>query len=139
MDFMKKLNLEANKLTQKVKDKANNVSVDAKVFEQERKIKELVVEIGNLTVKSMDDGAANFNEAIKEKYDAILEIRKVIEELKSQKVETEVEAPVICPSCGKVVADGMKFCGNCGAKVEVEVEATAEEVVEESKEEDKED
>ena len=68
MDFMKKLNLEANKLTQKVKDKANNVSVDAKVFEQERKIKELVVEIGNLTVKSMDDGAANFNEAIKEKY-----------------------------------------------------------------------
>ena len=28
-------------------------------------------------------------------------------------------ADLICPGCGTVVADGLKFCGQCGTKVEV--------------------
>lgn len=30
------------------------------------------------------------------------------------------EKKVICPNCNAVVPNGMKFCGNCGSKVEIE-------------------
>lgn len=118
MDLFKEIGLQATKLTKKVKDTTSNLSVDTKIHEQEKKIKELSAEIGTLMVKVMDAGETTWGDDVKERYDAILKVREEIKELEAQKVAEDDDDKVVCAACGKVVANGMSFCGNCGAKVE---------------------
>jgi predicted amidophosphoribosyltransferase len=72
---------------------------------------------------------------ITERYAAIKEAREEIEELESGKAGSSSDENV-CPSCGEKVAEGMKFCGSCGAEVGEKAEEPAEEAEPESKEEE---
>jgi len=114
MGFAEKFNAGMSSIAKSVKNGAENCKTEVKIAEQNRKIKNLTAEIGNLVVVKMDNGEEMCPE-IKERYEAILEARAVIAQLESDREETS--DTVVCPKCGEKTSSDMKYCGKCGADV----------------------
>ena len=85
---------------------------DGKIVDSEKTIRTLTREIGNLTVLMLD-GNRQVGPDIKERYLAIVEARKTIDQAEAEKVYTKVS----CPVCGKKTAAGMHYCGHCGSLI----------------------
>ena len=110
MNFVGTLNAGIASLAQGMKNGAENCKVEGKIAEQQRRIKVLKKEIGNLTIVKLDGGEEMCPE-IMERYAAIQEARALIEELKKGKEDTVA----ICPICGAKNDVDMNYCGKCGA------------------------
>lgn len=92
-----------------MKDSVDNCKIDAKIAEQQKKIKSLIKEIGNLTLVRLEAGEEMCPE-IMERYSAIREAKDAIEMLQSGKRKSTV----ICQECGAKTSVDMKYCGVCG-------------------------
>ena len=94
-----------------------NWKQDSKAAEAEKTIHAMTREIGNLTVVMLD-GDRSVGPDIKERYAAILEARKVMDEAEAGKTH----AKTVCPHCGKKSSAGMHYGGWCGEALIAEAE-----------------
>jgi hypothetical protein len=113
MEFTEKLNAGVASLANTIKTGIDTCAAEGKILEQQKKIKQLTKEIGNLVVVKLDEGE-EMSPEIMERYEAIVEIRDAIDALEKGKSNAGAPADV-CPKCGGKISEGMKFCGNCGA------------------------
>lgn len=95
-----------------IKGGADDCILDGRIAEQQRQIRKLTEEIGNLAVLKLEEGAEMAPE-IMERYEVIKEAKQKIEEMKSEKKSAFQE----CPECGAKVSMNMKYCGQCGAEL----------------------
>lgn len=112
MKLTGKLNAGMTNLAQSMKNGADNFKLDGKIAEQQRKIKELIKEIGNLAVVRLEAGD-EMSPEIMERYTAIKTAKEKISELEREKKVSSA----VCPSCGAKTSIGMKYCGKCGANM----------------------
>jgi ribosomal protein L40E len=112
MGFAGKLNAGMYGIAKSVKTGAGNSKLDGRIEEQQKKIKELTKEIGNLTLIRLEAGDV-MSPDIMERFDAICQAKTEIETLEKEKVVTTI----ICPKCGEKTSVGMKYCGKCGALI----------------------
>jgi hypothetical protein len=122
MEFTDKFNEGVATVANTVKTGVDTCLLEGKILDRKKRIKKLTREIGNLAVINLDCGV-EMSPEIMERYAAIKDIRAEIEEIESGKTSSN---DVVCSNCGEKVADGMKFCGNCGSEVGAESEAAAE-------------
>ena len=112
MNFTGKLNAGITSFVQNMKNGADNCKLDGQIAEQQRKIKELIKEIGNLAVVRLEAGD-EMSPEIMERYTAVKEAKEKILELeKERKISS-----VACPNCGAKTSVGMRYCGKCGANM----------------------
>lgn len=112
MKFTGKLNAGMTSFAQSMKNGADNCKLDGEIAKQQKKIKELIKEIGNLAVVRLEAGD-EMSPEIMERYVAVKEAKEKISELeKERKISSAV-----CPSCGAKTSIGMKYCGKCGANM----------------------
>lgn len=116
MNFTGKLNAGMSNFAKSMKDGAENCKLDGKIAEQEKIIKVLTKEIGNLALVRLETGDEMCPE-IMERYSAIQEAREEILRLEKDKKT----AKAVCPNCGAKTSIDMKYCGKCGANMEEEV------------------
>ena len=95
MNFTGKLNAGMSNFAQSMRNGADNCKLDGKIAEQQKKIKILTKEIGNLVLVRLEAGDEMCPE-IMERYEAIKEAGKEIEMLEKNRKITKV----VCPSCG---------------------------------------
>ena len=93
-----------------IREGADDCILDGKISEQQRLIRKLTDEIGNLTVLRLDKGE-EMSPEIMERYEAIKEIRKTIDELNVNKKNEFT----VCPECGAKTTAEMNYCGKCGS------------------------
>ncbi|MGN0350367.1 MAG: zinc-ribbon domain-containing protein [Roseburia sp.] len=115
MKLTGKLNAGMANFTQNMKNAADNCKLDGKIADQQRKIRGLTREIGNLAVVRLEAGD-EMSPEIMERYAAIKEARETISELEKKKIISST----VCPSCGAKTSISMKFCGRCGARMKEE-------------------
>lgn len=106
-----------------MKDSVESCKLEGKIAEQQKKIKALTKEIGNLTIVRLEAGDEMCPE-IMERFHAIQEAKAEIESLeKGRKI-----VKVVCPGCGHKTSAKMNYCGKCGAALrETAVDEKAEE------------
>lgn len=112
MSFTGKMNAGMTKFTKSMKDGAYNCKAEGKIAEQQKRIKELTKEIGNLALVRLEAGD-EMSPEIMERYAAIKEAKETIEVLENEKKKTVI----VCPECGAKTAVGMKYCGVCGTEL----------------------
>lgn len=107
-----KLNAGMSKFTRGMKNGVANCKVDGKIAEQQKKIKALTKEIGNLTLVRLRAGDEMCPE-IMERYEAIQEAEERIDKLENSKTTTKIT----CASCGTKNDAEMNYCGKCGVSI----------------------
>ena len=108
-----------------MKDSGDSCKLEGKIAEQQKLIKKLTKEIGNLAIVRLEAGDEMCPE-IMERYQAILEAKAEIESLeKGRKV-----VKIVCPVCGHKTSAKMNYCGKCGAALRENENAAAEEAAE---------
>lgn len=110
MNFTGKFNASMTKMAKTMKNGVDNCKLDGKIAEQQKKIKVLTKEIGNLALMRLDAGD-EMSPEIMERFEAIKEARAEITVLESERKK----ANVACPKCGTKTAGDMRYCGKCGA------------------------
>lgn len=115
MEFAGKVNAGMAKIAKSMKNGVDNYKVDGKIAEQQKKIKALTKEIGNLTLVRLEAGDEMCPE-IMERYSAIKEAKEMIYALEGEKKRTTI----MCPKCGAKTSIDMKYCGVCGANMKEE-------------------
>ncbi|MBP3602629.1 MAG: hypothetical protein J6J79_00610 [Lachnospiraceae bacterium] len=100
------------KVAKGMKDSVDNCKLDGKITEQQKRIKVLTKEIGNLAVASLDAGE-EMSPEIMERYSAIKDAKEIITQLNSQKRKKTI----VCENCGAKTAADMKYCGVCGTSI----------------------
>lgn len=115
MEFTGKVNAGMANFAKSMKNGVDNCKVDGKIAEQQKKIKVLTKEIGNLTLVSLEAGDEMCPE-IMERYSAIKEAKEIISTLENEKKRTTA----LCPKCGAKTSIDMKYCGICGANMKEE-------------------
>lgn len=109
MNFTGTLNAGMAKFAKGMKNGADNYKADGKIAEQQKKIRMLTKEIGNLTVVRLEAGE-EMSPEIMERYAAIKEAKEMISTLRKDKKRTTT----VCRSCGAKTSIDMKYCGVCG-------------------------
>lgn len=106
-----------------MQDGVDSCKLEGKIAEQQKKIKTLIKEIGNLAIVRLEAGDEMCPE-IMERFHAIQEAKAEIESLeKGRKI-----VKVVCPGCGHKTSAKMNYCGKCGAALrETAVDEKAEE------------
>lgn len=112
MKFTGKLNAGMTSIKRGMKNGVENNRLDGKISEQEKIIKELKKEIGNLAFLRLEEGDVMCPQ-IMERYEAILEAREIIHTLETERIVTKS----VCPVCGAKTGLTMKYCGECGAQL----------------------
>lgn len=112
MSFMGKANAGMAKFSKSMKDGMDNCRTDGKIAEQQKIIKELTKEIGNLTLLQLESGV-EMSPEIMERYLAVKDAKEKIVQLENDKKVTSV----LCQECGAKTKTGMKYCGKCGAQL----------------------
>lgn len=112
MDVTGKINAGMAKMARSMRNSVDNCKTEGKIAEQQKKIKVLTREIGNLAVVRMEAGDEMCPE-IMERYVAIKEAKETITKLKNEKKKTKV----VCQECGAKTSADMKHCGVCGARI----------------------
>lgn len=110
-----------------MQDGVDSCKLEGKIAEQQKRIKKLTKEIGNLTIVRLEAGD-EMSPEIMERFQAIKEARDEIERLeKGRKI-----VKAVCPNCGHKTSAKMNYCGKCGAVLkEAEIFETKEAVEEE--------
>ena len=123
MDIIDKLSSFAKDAMDKTSDLLDITGLKAKITSEETKITISKGRIGEHYWKKFQTGAELDEEAaalcaeIKNSFTAIEEYKAEIEKIKAGQVKNP-EVANACPSCGLPVAEGVKFCSECGAKIE---------------------
>ena len=112
MEFAGKVNAGMAKFAKSMKNGVDNYKVDGKIAEQQKKIKALTKEIGNLTLVRLEAGDEMCPE-IMERLSAIKEAKEMISTLEGEKKRTTI----MCPKCGAKTSIDMMYCGVCGANM----------------------
>ena len=93
-----------------IKGSADDYILDGNIVEQQKIIRKLTEEIGNLTLLKLEEGE-EMSPEVMERYEVIKEAKQKIEEMKADKKTVFVE----CPECGAKASVNMKYCGSCGS------------------------
>lgn len=120
---------KANSLAKDAASKANtaieNGKLSLKINNEEKKIDEFTLNIGELILDQLD-GGETFDDEIMALYSSIQAARDDIEANRQSAgpAEDVDDGPTVCESCGMPLTENANYCANCGAKVEpfVEVE-----------------
>lgn len=110
MNFTGKFNASMAKMSRTMKNGVDNCKLDGKIAEQQKKIKVLTKEIGNLALVRLDAGD-EMSPEIMERFEAIKEARAEITALEGERKK----ASIACPKCGAKTTGDMRYCGKCGA------------------------
>lgn len=110
MDFTGTVNAGMAKFARNMKNGIDNCKVDGKIAEQQKKIKVLTREIGNLALVRLEAGDEMCPE-IMERYSAIKEAKEMITTFEKEKKKTTI----MCQECGAKTSVDMKYCGVCGS------------------------
>lgn len=110
MDFTGTVNAGMAKMAKSMKNGVDNCKSNGKIAEQQKKIKVLTKEIGNLALVRLEAGEEMCPE-IMERYAAIKEAKEMIATLEQEKKRTTV----VCGECGAKTSVDMKYCGVCGS------------------------
>ena len=122
---------KANSLAKDAASKANtaieNGKLSLKINNEEKKIDEFTLNIGELILDQLD-GGETFDDEIMALYSSIQAARDVITaaradiEANRQSAgpadEEADDGPAVCESCGMPLTENANYCANCGAKVE---------------------
>lgn len=103
------INAGMTKMARGMRNGVDNYKLDGKIAEQQKKVKDLTREIGNLALVRLEAGDEMCPE-IMERYEAIKEAKTEIANLESGKKKSTV----ICQECGAKTSIDMKYCGVCG-------------------------
>lgn len=131
MALFDKINTIAKNVGEKTGDAIEITKLNAKISGERSGISELYKQLGEKIYEKYTAGAyqdvdlaelftavdarmANIAEA-ESKISAI----KAENEAKAQTVEKAAPAGAVCPNCGAPAAEGVKFCNQCGTKLEV--------------------
>lgn len=109
MDVTGRMNAGMARAVKNMKNGVSNCKTDGKIAEQQKKIKALTKEIGNLALVRLEAGD-EMSPEIMERYEAIKAAKDEITVLKSEKKKTTI----ICQECGAKTSVDMKYCGVCG-------------------------
>lgn len=112
MNFTGKMSAGMTSFKRSMKNGVDNCKLDGRISEQEKIIKELKKEIGNLAFIRLEEGDVMCPQ-IMERYEAILEAREIIRSVEEERVVVKS----VCPVCGAKTYVGMKYCGECGAQI----------------------
>lgn len=112
MSITGKANAGMAKLAKSMKNGMDNCKVDGKIAEEQKNIKELTREIGNLALIRLEAGD-EMSPEIMERYAAVKKSRELIAELE----KTKKISVIVCQKCGAKTSADMKYCGKCGAEV----------------------
>ena len=112
MSFTGNVNAGMATFAKNMKNSVDNCKLDGKIAEQQKKIKVLTREIGNLALVRLEAGDEMCPEIL-ERYSTIKEAKDIISELEKEKKK----ATVVCSKCGAKTSADMKYCGKCGAKL----------------------
>ena len=137
MALLDKINTIAKNVGEKTGDAIEITKLNAKISSEKSAIADIYKQLGERIYEKYASGAyqdadmaelftavdarrANIAEA-EDKIKAI----KAENEAKAQSASQAQAAPAgaVCPGCGAPVADGVKFCNQCGTRVEVSVPA----------------
>ena len=134
---------KANSLAKDAASKANtaieNGKLSLKINNEEKKIDEFTLNIGELILDQLD-GGETFDDEIMALSSSIQAARDVITAARADieanrqsagPAEDVDDGPTVCESCGMPLTENANYCANCGAKVEpfVEVEEDGAEEV----------
>lgn len=121
-EFSEKLSQVGQTVTQKTKQFAETAKLSSKVSEEEKKLKECYVKIGQLYVSKFGtDPDADFAELVTELHECEDNVKKYKDQLK------ELKGYTVCAKCGADVVAGSAFCNTCGAPMPVLKPVSAEE------------
>ena len=115
MSLTRKLNAGAACITKTMKNSVDNFKLEGRIAEQEKIIKDFTKEITNLIMVKLENGETMAPE-IMERYEAIQEAKKEIEELEKERKTIKI----VCSGCGAKTSVEMNYCGQCGAKLREE-------------------
>ena len=111
------INAGMSKAARCMKNSVDNCKTDGKIAEQQKKIKALTREIGNLALVRLEAGDEMCSE-IMERYSAIKEAKEAIAMLEKEKKRTII----VCQQCGAKTSADMKYCGVCGTNLKENAE-----------------
>lgn len=97
----------ANIAVDKTSSLIDKAKLSVAVNDAEKKIKDIMAQIGEYVYSNYSDGA-DFPEEIASKCAEIEALKEEIAELKKA---------VICPNCGEYNPSDNEFCGKCGEKI----------------------
>ena len=113
MDVTGTINAGMAKAAKCMRNSVDNCKTDGKIAEQQRKIKALTREIGNLALVRLEAGD-EMSPEIMERYEAIKAAKEEISVLESGKKKSTVT----CQECGAKTSVNMKYCGVCGTSLQ---------------------
>lgn len=125
----------ANILASEAASKANTAietgKLSLKINNEEKKIDEFTLNIGELILDKLDNGEV-LDDEVMALYSSIQACREVIAGARAeieakrqadQAGEADFTTAAACTSCGEPLAQDANFCSNCGTKVEEEAPA----------------
>ena len=108
----KTLSMAGQAAVQKTKDVTETTKLNMMISEEEKNIKNLYLQIGELYVSihgnDYESGFSALMEAVKASQDKIDECRRHIQDIKGQ---------IPCEKCGALLPSEAAFCSSCGAAV----------------------
>ncbi len=147
MAFLDKLNTIAKNVGEKTGDAIEITKLNAKIASEKSAMAELYKQLGEKIYEKYTAGAYQDEDmtalfasvdgrkaAIAEAEGKITAIReenqaKVQAAAEVHPAENAAPAGVVCPNCGAVAAEGVKFCDQCGTNIQVSVSAAEEKKV----------
>ncbi len=124
MALHKKLSSLAAAATGRANNAIENGKLSLKINNEERKITEFTLDIGELVVDQLDAGSV-FDDEIMALYSSIEGARAVIDEARAD-MEANRRARGLCVTCGAKLKKDALYCSQCGAKIEAEEPAVEE-------------
>lgn len=125
MAFFDKLNDLAKNIGDKTNDAIETTKLNSKINGEKSAAAENLRKIGEhyYSLFTSSGEAApevmEFCQSAKAHYDAAAEAQTEIERIKAEnEAETVASVGINCPSCGAIVASGIKFCPECGQRME---------------------
>lgn len=130
MAFFDKLNTLAKNVGDKANDAIEITKLNSKINSEKTAISESFRKIGEYyyerytSMHKFDSEVSEFLSSIDANNAAILELEAQVKFLKEETAPEVSADSVICPSCGKANISGIKFCSECGAKLEAAIPQT---------------
>jgi len=112
MNITGTINAGMSKMARGMRNSVDNCKTDGRIAEQQKIIKALTKEIGNLVLIRIEAGD-EMSPEIMERYEAIIEAKEKITALEGEKKKTTTR----CEECGAKTSIGMKYCGMCGTSL----------------------
>lgn len=114
-DLGKKIGSTAKTVGKKSEELVEVTKINLTIGNEEDKIKKLLVEIGSEVYAKQAEGE-QFGDFIDEKCSQIKAIEQNIEELRSK--VSKIKGQKACSECNTSIDEDVKFCPNCGNKLE---------------------